>query len=91
MTRLTDITTSMVEAYKQWRIKAVDNVTINGELNVLSAVLRYARHLRVPCASPTIQRFKIPKRKGRAKVFTREEVGFILAGAMRVSVDSARS
>ncbi len=86
-TRLTHITTAMVEAYKQWRIKAVDKVTINGELNVLSAVLRYARHLQIPCASPTIQRFKIPKRKGKAKAFSREEVGFILAGASSVSPD----
>ncbi|MBX3232979.1 MAG: site-specific integrase [Labilithrix sp.] len=86
-TRLTQITTAMVEAYKQWRSKAVDKVTINGELNVLSAVLRYARHLGIPCASPIIARFKLGKRKGKAKVFSREEVGFILTAASIISAD----
>jgi integrase len=84
---LTKVTTAHVEAYKQAREKEVDKVTVNSELTVLSAVLSYARHLQVPCASPAIKRFPVSKRKGRAKAFTRDEVGLLLAGAREVSPD----
>lgn len=87
LTKLTKLTTALVESYKQRRVQEVDKVTVNSELNVLSAVLTYARHLKLPCAEPAIQRFTVRKKKGNAKAYTREEVGFILAGARAVGPD----
>jgi integrase len=59
---------------------------VNGELNVLSAVLTYAREIKVPCASPKIRRFKTRKSsKGKVKVYSRDEVGFILAASAIVA------
>lgn len=84
-TKLTRIDPAQIEAYKLARVREVDKVTVNSELNVLSAVLSYARHLRVPCASPKIKRFPTMKKKGLVKTYTREEVDFILAGAAAVS------
>jgi integrase len=86
-TRITKITTPLVEAYKQRRVTEVSKTTVNDELKVLSVVLAYARHLGVPCASPKITKYAISKRKGHAKAYTREEVGYILAGATAVAVD----
>ena len=70
-----------VEAYKMKRLAdGADKVTINTELNVLSAALTYAREtLKLPCASPKIRRFKITKNKGRVEFYSREEVARILA------------
>lgn len=66
----------------------VGKVTINTELNVLSAVLTYARDtLRSPCASPKIARYKVRARKGNAMAYSREEVGYILAAAATIGAD----
>lgn len=70
MTKLTRLSTALIESYKQQRSQAVDKVTVNSELNVLSAVLTYARHLKLPCADPTIKRFTVRKKKGNAKAYT---------------------
>lgn len=69
-----------IEAYKMKRLSEhADKVTINTELNVLSATLTYARDtLKIQCASPKIKRFKITKKKGRVQFFTRDEVARIL-------------
>lgn len=86
--KLTTLTTAAVEGYKQSRIKEVGRVTVNAELNVLSAVLTYARHLALPCATPKIKRFPEAKsNKAKIKAYSREEVGFILAGAADVAPD----
>lgn len=83
--KLTQISEQYIEEYKQARVKEVGKVTVNGELNVLSAVLTYARALNVSCASPKIRRFKTKKKKGKAKAYTREEVGYILAAALQIA------
>ena len=86
--KLTTLTTATVEGYKQERIKSVGKVTVNAELNVLSAVLSYARHLALPCATPKMKRFAESKsNKAKIKAYSREEVGFILAGATEVGPD----
>jgi len=77
--KLTKISEQHIEDYKRWRRKSIAKDTINGELNVLSAVLSYARDIKVPCAAPKIRRFKIRRsNKGNVKAYTRDEVGFIL-------------
>jgi integrase len=83
--KLTKITEQHIEGYKQMRRGAVSKATVNGELNVLSAIFTYAHHLKIPCASPKIRRFKVRKKKGNAKAYTRTEVGFILAAAILVA------
>lgn len=87
-TKLTALNTVAVERYKQARIKEVGKVTVNAELNVLSAALSYARHLQLPCATPKIKRYPESKsNKAKIKAYTREEVGLILAGAAEVGPD----
>ena len=83
--RLTMITEQHVEAYKQARARVVSKATVNGELNVLSAVFTFARDIKIPCASLKIRRFKVRKKKGNAKAYTRAEVGFILSAAKLVA------
>ena len=83
--KMTRISEQHIEGYKHARAQEVEKVTVNGELNVLSAILTYARHLKVPCASPRIRRFKVRKKKGNAKAYTRVEAGFILAAAALVA------
>jgi integrase len=74
-----------IEAYKMKRLAdGADKVTVNTELNVLSATLTYAREtLKLPCASPKIRRFKITKNKGRIEFYSRREVDRILSVAMK--------
>ena len=83
--KLPKLTEPVIEAYKMKRLsESKDKVTINTELNVLSAVLTYARDvLKVPCANPKIQRFKIMKRKDRVACWTREEVIRLLETTQR--------
>lgn len=83
--KLTQISEQHIEAYKQVRSKAIGKVTVNSELNVLSAILSYAREIKVSCATPKIRRFRIKKKKGNAKAYTREQVGFILAATQLVA------
>lgn len=81
-TLLTRLNEAHIEGYKTKRLSdGVVPVTINGELNVLSAVLKYAREgLRMPCATMKISRLRQKKKKkGKIQFYTREEVGFILA------------
>ncbi|MDA4133335.1 MAG: site-specific integrase, partial [Thaumarchaeota archaeon] len=74
--KLSKLTEPVIESYKMKRLSdGADKVTINTELNVLSAVMTYARDtLKVPCAHPKIARFKIAKRRDRVECWTREEV-----------------
>ena len=84
--KLTKLTEQHIEAYKQWRRRSIAKETVNGELNVLSAVLTYARNIKVPCATLKIRRFRIRKSsKGNIKVYSRSEVGFILAASAIVA------
>jgi integrase len=86
--KLTKILEPEIEAFKIQRTKheGASKVTVNTELNVLSATLTYARDvLRLPCAKPRIKRFKTSKKKGKVKFYTREEVGFILAACTEVA------
>jgi len=78
-TKLTKFREAQVEEYKQTRRKEVGAVTVNTELNVLSAVFTYAEQLKVACVRPKIVRYKVRRRKGKVRFFTREEVGFIFA------------
>lgn len=86
-TPLDEISTEQIEAYKQSRTtgpRKVDKSTCNSELNDLSAILSYARHLGRPCADVKILRYVVRKKKGTAKPYTRAEVEYILAGALVV-------
>lgn len=84
--KLTKVTEQDIENYKQWRRTSVAKETVNGELNVLSAVLTYAREIKAPCAAPKIRRFRIKKsRKGNVKAYTKQEVGFILGACKLVA------
>jgi len=79
-TKLTKLDEMLVESFKLARLqKNIAKITINTELNAFSAVLRYARELKVPCANFKIRRFKIRTKKGSVKFYTRQEVEFILA------------
>jgi integrase len=84
---LPKLTEPEIEAYKMKRLAGgADKVTINTELNVLSATLTYARDtLKLPCASPKIKRFKVTKKKGRLEFYTRQEVARILSTAVKAS------
>lgn len=85
-TRLTKITTSQVEAFKVSR--DAGKVTVNNELAVLSAVLRYARDtLGLPCAKPAIKKFAVRERRAKVKAFTRDEMSFVLQGAAAMGDD----
>lgn len=83
--KLTQISEQHIEDYKQKRVKGVGKVTINGELNVLSAILTYARELKISCAMPKIRRIKVRKKKGNARAYTRQQVGWILAATQLVA------
>lgn len=78
--KLTKIGEPEIEAYKiKRRSEGADPVTINTELNVLSATLTYARDtLRLPCAHPRIKRFVVKRKKGKVKFYSREDVALIL-------------
>lgn len=78
--KLTKIGEPDIEAYKvKRRSEGADPVTVNTELNVLSATLTYAREtLRLLCAHPRIKRFKLRRKKGRVKFYSREQVAWIL-------------
>ena len=53
--RLTTIQTDLVERYvAKLKLKGFRPSTINDRTKVISAVLRYARELKVPCAKPVI-------------------------------------
>lgn len=83
--KLTQIDEQHIEGYKQWRAKAVAKVTVNGELDVYSAVRRYAADLRVPCTSARIRRFRVKSRRGKVKAFSRAEVALLLAAASQIA------
>ena len=86
-TKLTKITTALVEAYKQARVQQVDKVYRNSELNVLSAVLAYARHRSIPCVSPEgahDQASSRSRRRRGSRRRTRAGVHAILAGAAEI-------
>lgn len=83
--KLTKLNEQHIESYKHGRVKAVAKVTVNGELNVLSAILTYAREIKVPCANPKIRRFRVKSKRGNVKTYTRAEVGFILAACAMVA------
>ncbi len=70
-----------IEGYKLKRLAdGVGKVTVNTELNVLSATLTYARTiLRLACSNPKIVRFKVRRKKGKVQFYGRREVEFILA------------
>lgn len=74
--KLTKIDEQQIDAFKKKRSGSAAN-TINTELNVLSAVLAYARYLKLPCSNPKMRRLPVRKKKGNVKFYTREEVGFI--------------
>ena len=78
--KLTKISEADIEAYKlKRRGQSADPVTVNTELNVLSAALTYAREtVRVPCAHPRIKRFVTKRKKGKVQFYRREEVAWIL-------------
>lgn len=76
--KLTDIADADVEAYKIARRASVSKVTVNTELNVLSAVLSYARRVKVPCARLTIVRYRVRRKKGVVRFFSFAEVTHIL-------------
>jgi len=82
--KLTAITTQHVERYKQRR-RSEGNAksTINSELNVLSGVLAYARHIKAPCGEPQIVRYKVRRKKGRVKFWDLVEVQHIYDTCMR--------
>ncbi len=86
-TKLTNVREPLIEKYKQERLKSVGKVTINSELSVLSAVLTFARDaLKVPCANPKINYFKVRPKKGRVKFWTLEEVQRIYDTCMQVAL-----
>jgi integrase len=74
-TKLTHVREPLIERYKQERRESVGKVTINSELSALSAILTYARDvLKVPCANPKINYFRVRPKKGRVKFWTLEEL-----------------
>jgi integrase len=79
-TKLPKLREPEIEAYKLKRVaEGANKVTINTELNVLSASLSYARDmLKLPCASPKIKRFKVTKTKGKVEFYSRAEVAKLL-------------
>jgi integrase len=84
--KLKRITTQHVEQYKQLRqSQCIAKSTINSELNVLSGVLGYGRKLKLPCAEPEIDRYKVRRKKGRVKFWTLGEVQRIYDTCMRVA------
>lgn len=86
-TRLTDIDEQQIAAYKAHRLTRVSKATINQELLGLSAVLTYARTIKVPAAKPKLSRFKVTRKRGSVQFYTRDEVGFILAATRLVVPD----
>lgn len=76
--KLTDITTEAIETYKRERRGNAPGV--NNELRVLRTMLRFARELGYPCATPKI--IKLPvKGKPRVKVWTSEQMARFYAAA----------
>jgi integrase len=72
--RLTAITTERVEAWRSKRGREVGKRSVNRELMALSAILSYARHLGIPCASPTIRKFKVSKTRRHAEAWSGAEI-----------------
>jgi len=85
--RMTAIQTDVVERYiaKEKR-KGLRPSTINDRTKVISAVLRYARELNVPCGKPTIP--KVPDRaKKRIQAWSPAEVTRLLESVRAISID----
>jgi integrase len=78
--KLTEVVEEHIEGFKRLRVERdrVEAATVNGELNALSAVLTYARSLRVPCSNPKIVRIPTRRKKGRVKFFSTKEIRYIL-------------
>jgi integrase len=85
-TKLTELTTEHVEAYKAQRRKSAGARTVNTELAVLCAVLSYARKLNVPCAKPAIVRLPVVGR-GRVTFWSDEQVAALFAVIARDEPD----
>ena len=81
--RLTEIGTEAVDRYKAHRKRAsIQPRTINTELAKLQAVLRYAREIGVPCASPKVRR--LPEiGRGRVTFWTDEQRAALLVAIER--------
>ena len=72
--RLTEITTERVDAFRSMRAREVARRTVNRELMALSAILRYAREIGVPAASPKIRKLKVSRKRRHAEAWTAAEV-----------------
>lgn len=72
--KLDKFTAADLEAFQLWRRKQVGPVTVNGDMMVLRAVLRYAVDRGVPAQRPKVKALKEIKRKGRVQVWTADEV-----------------
>ncbi len=67
-------------------MKLVGKVTVNSELTVLSAILKFAREtLKVPCTHPKIQHFKTSPKKGRVRFWTLDELQRLYDTCMKVA------
>jgi integrase len=87
--RLTSITTEEVERYKRDRLKDVGRTSVNNETRLLGTVLRYARDLGYPCATPKIKRLK-PLGEGRVRTWTQDEVGRLFEESRKEPGELAR-
>lgn len=83
--KLTSISASDIEAYKHRRLAdGVKPISVNNELAVLSAVLAYARHLKVPVAVVEITKLPVVQ-KSRLVVWSVDQVGALLRSCASVS------
>lgn len=85
--KLTQLITERFEDYKLARLaEGASPVTINTELAKAQAVMTYAKHLRIPVASPKI--ILLPERKkGRVKFWTLEQLAKLFAALEREAPD----
>jgi integrase len=85
--RLTDVTTEVVEKYKQARIREGRRpVTVNNELAVLQAVLSYARRIGAPSCTPEL-RFLRSRAAHTIRVWTAEDIQRLYDACARVASD----
>jgi integrase len=80
--RLTELSTALVDAYKTERRKLVGPTTVNNELRVLGAMLRFAKDERgLPVADVRLKKLASPR--GRVHAWSADEVARLLDAAER--------